>query len=66
MKNKVKTKNIVARRVKITSTGKILHRSNFKGHLRRNKSASQKRRYRKLSEFSPARNNKVKKILGLI
>lgn len=65
MKQKMKTNKLLARRVKITATGKILHRSNFGRHLRRNKSASQKRRMRKTKEFKGAFANKVKKSLGV-
>lgn len=65
MKQKMKTNKLLSRRVKITSTGKILHYSNFKRHLRRNKSASQKRRMRKTKEFKGAFASKVKKALGV-
>ena len=63
--NKQKTKKSVLRRVKITAGGKILHASNFKRHLRRNKSASQKRRLKNLKKFDNARTNKIKKLLGV-
>ncbi len=62
--NKQKTKKSVARRVKITANGKVLHASNFKRHLRRNKSASQKRRLDSLKQFGHTRSNKIKKLLG--
>jgi large subunit ribosomal protein L35 len=39
-----KTKKSIAKRFKITATGKILRRSAGKGHLLRNKSIKQKRR----------------------
>jgi len=65
MKQKLKTNKILSKRVKITATGKILHRSNFRGHLRRNKSAAQKRRMRKSKEFKAAFAQKVKKSLGV-
>lgn len=65
MKNKMKTKKSVLRRVKITAGGKIFHGSNFKRHLRRNKTKSQLRRLKKTKEFSPAFNRKVKNALGV-
>jgi len=65
MKQKMKTNKLLARRVKITARGKILHSSNFKRHLRRNKSAAQKRRMRKTKEFKGAFARKVKKSLGV-
>ena len=66
MVNKMKTKKSLLRRVNITKTGKLLHGSSFKRHLRRNKSASQKRRYRKVKQFDNTRANKFKKALGLL
>lgn len=65
MKQKMKTNKLLSRRVKITAGGKILHSSNFKRHLRRNKSAAQKRRMRKTKEFKGAFAQKVKKSLGV-
>jgi len=65
MKQKMKTNKLLLRRVKITATGKILHYSNFKRHLRRNKSASQKRRFKKTKQFTRAFANKAKKSLGV-
>ncbi len=65
MKKKMKTNKLLARRVKVTSTGKILHGSNFKRHLKRNKSASQKRRMKKTKVFKGAFARKVRKALGV-
>jgi large subunit ribosomal protein L35 len=65
MKQKRKTNKMLARRVKITAGGKILHSSNFNRHLRRNKSASQKRRLKQNKEFKGAFAQKVKKALGV-
>lgn len=62
---KMKTKKSLLRRVKVTSKGKILHGSSFKRHLRRNKGAAQKRRYRKTSEFSRAMSKKIIQRLGV-
>lgn len=45
---KQKTRKSAARRFKITPTGKVLRRASFGRHLRRKKSASQKRSYRSL------------------
>ncbi|MGB9637274.1 MAG: large ribosomal subunit protein bL35 [Microgenomates group bacterium] len=57
---------MLARRVKITARGKILHSSNFNRHLKRNKSASQKRRLKQNKEFTGAFVHKVKKALGIV
>ncbi|PIQ69865.1 50S ribosomal protein L35 [Candidatus Shapirobacteria bacterium CG03_land_8_20_14_0_80_40_19] len=62
--NKLKIRKSVSRRVKITASGKVLHASNFKRHLRKNKSAGQKRRLNGLKSFDNTRSNKIKKFLG--
>lgn len=62
---KMKTKKSLSRRVKVSAGGKILHGLSFKRHLRRNKSASQKRRYRGTSTFSSAYEKKIKQRLGV-
>lgn len=41
---KVKTKKIVAKRFKLTKTGKLLHRVQGRRHLRRKKSKARQRR----------------------
>lgn len=64
--SKFKTRKSLLRRVKLTKSGKLLHRSNFHRHLGRNKTSAQKRRLKKLKEFSPGYANKFKKILGNI
>lgn len=63
--SKMKIKKSILRRVKITSTGKVLHASNFNRHLARNKSASQKRRLSGLKEFEQKRSIKIKHALGV-
>jgi len=62
---KVKTMKSLARRIKVTATGKILHGLSFKRHLRRNKNGAQKRRLRKTSTFSNAFNKKIKQRMGI-
>lgn len=64
MKKKMKTKKSLARRVKITATGKVLHASNFARHLRRKKTQAQLRRLKGLKEFDQTRRRKIKKALG--
>jgi len=61
----MKTKKSLARRVKITGTGKILHAVTGKRHLKRNKTAVQKRRQALYKSFSPTLELKVKKRLGV-
>lgn len=42
----IKTKKGVAKRFKVTGTGKVVRRRPGKGHLRRNKSTKQRRKDR--------------------
>jgi len=65
MGKKMKVRKSLLRRVKITGTGKILHRSNFRRHLRRNKSKKQLRQLSGTKEFSRAFANKARKALGI-
>ncbi len=65
MSKKMKIRQSLARRVKVTGTGKILHASNFKRHLRRNKSKSQLRRLKGTKEFIPVFARKARKALGI-
>jgi len=65
MKSKQKTRKSVFKRVKITGRGKILHCSNFKGHLRRNKSKKQLRGLKKTKMFARAYEAKIRKLLGI-
>lgn len=64
-KPKVKTRKIVAKRFKITGTGKVLRRTPNMRHLRRNKSAKQLRRYRKYIQVTGIMAKKIKRMLGL-
>jgi large subunit ribosomal protein L35 len=43
-KTKVKTRKTVSKRFKVTGTGKLVHRTQGRRHLRRNKSKSRQRR----------------------
>ncbi|MFH1601357.1 MAG: 50S ribosomal protein L35 [Candidatus Shapirobacteria bacterium] len=63
-KNKKKIRKSVAKRFKVTKTGKVLRLSSFTGHLRRKKSSKQKRRLRKPKVVTGATAKKVKKMLG--
>jgi len=63
---KQKTNKSVFKRVKITSTGKILRRHQFgSGHLKRKKSKGALNRQKKTSEFFKGEARKLKKIIGL-
>ena len=62
-KVKVKTRKSVIKRVKVTGTGKLTHRTNYTGHLRRNKSSKRKRGFKiaycqNAEVFHPTRKKK--------
>ncbi len=61
----MKIRKSLLRRVKITAGGKVLHASNFKRHLRRNKSKKQLRRLKGTKEFIPVFARKARKALGI-
>jgi len=63
-KTKLKTRKSFLRRFRITKTGKVLHRVAFGNHLRRKKKASQKRRYRNLTQLKGKWAKKVTTFLG--
>ncbi len=62
-KVKHKTRKIVAKRFKITSTGKVMRRTPNMRHLRRKKSKGQLRRYRKYIEVTGVMAKKIKAML---
>jgi large subunit ribosomal protein L35 len=62
-KVKHKTRKIVAKRFKVTSTGKILRRTPNMRHLRRKKSKGQLRKYRKYIEVKGKMAKKIKAML---
>tara|TARA_B110000438_G_C15502725_1_gene516403 strand:- start:177 stop:377 length:201 start_codon:yes stop_codon:yes gene_type:complete len=63
MKNKIKTKKAVAKRIKITGKGKLKRYQSGKRHLLEHKNTNSKRNKRKASNISSADMNKVKKTL---
>lgn len=61
---KLKTKKSVAKRIRITKTGKILRRHQLaKGHLRSKKPKKKTHEYKRLKEVSRAHRRKIKKLL---
>ena len=64
-KNKQKTRSGVAKRFKITATGKVLRRSQNSRHRRRIKSKKAIRSYRVPTEVTGKWAKKIKKMLGL-
>lgn len=64
-KYKLKTRNSVVKRFKITASGKVLRRSQNMRHLRARKSKRQIRSYRVPTEVTGKFAKKVKQMLGL-
>lgn len=64
-KYKQKTRKGVAKRFKITGTGKVLRRSQNMRHLRRNKSKKAIRAYRIPTEVTGKWAKKIKRMLGI-
>lgn len=66
MSNKQKNKKSLSKRVKITSSGKVLRRHQLgSGHLRRNKSKQALNRHKKTMVFFKGETRKIIKMLGL-
>ena len=64
--SKQKTKKSIFKRVKITSTGKILRRHQLgAGHLKRHKSKGALERQRKTSQLSKGEGRDLRKVLGI-
>jgi large subunit ribosomal protein L35 len=64
MGNKVKTRKAVAKRFKLTATGKVMHGGLGLNHLMRKKTKSTRRRLLKGSVLSPHQTRRIKSMLG--
>lgn len=62
--NKQKTRKSVAKRFKITKTGKVLRRASYSRHLKANKSKSNLRSKKILKEVKGKYKKKIKKMIG--
>ena len=63
---KQKTRKSILKRVKITSTGKILRRHQLgSGHLKRNKTKGARNRQKKSVTFFKGQSKKLRRIIGL-
>ena len=60
---KLKTRKGVAKRFKITKSGRIKKRSANRGHLLSKRSTKRKRKLRKSGYLSPAEENKIRRLL---
>mgnify|MGYP001580254057 CR=1 FL=1 len=61
----MKTRKIVAKRFKITATGKVLARHQNMRHLRRKKSKKAIRRYKVAKVITGKMARKIKRMLGI-
>ncbi len=60
---KLKTHKGAAKRLKVTSTGKILRMKGYRGHLRRHRSKRSKELYDKMFPVSPADAPRVRRLV---
>ena len=63
---KAKTRKIVAKRFKITKSGKILRRRQGLRHLKAGKSKSQKQRMKNVVEVNSSFSSKIRKMLPYV
>jgi large subunit ribosomal protein L35 len=56
---KIRTHKGTAKRLRVTSTGKVMRRKAFRSHMLEHKSAKRKRQYRMQHEVSAADSRKV-------
>ncbi|HHT9120043.1 MAG TPA: 50S ribosomal protein L35 [Candidatus Hypogeohydataceae bacterium YC41] len=61
---KIKTHRGLAKRVKVTARGKVLHSRAYKSHLMSGKSAKRRRHLRKKCLVHETQAKKVKHLLG--
>ncbi len=61
---KLKTHKGMSKRIKLTSSGKLLHRRAFRGHLLGGKQTSLKRTYGQEFQISSGDQATVKRMLG--
>lgn len=61
---KLKTRKAVAKRFKVTKTGKVIRRGSYSRHLKASKSKKRSRRQKVPKEVTGRMAKKIKKILG--
>ena len=62
---KLKTQKGIAKRIRVTGTGKLMRASAFKSHLLEHKSAKRKRAFGNYHEVSKADAKQVRRSLGI-
>ncbi len=62
---KMKTRKAVAKRIKVTGSGKLMRRRPMRGHLRSRKSARRLRNLRKSRPLAKPFAKRARKLLGI-
>ncbi len=62
---KIKTHKGLAKRVKVTATGKVVHSKSYKSHLMSTKNGKRCRNLRKKALVTGAQADTVKRLLGM-
>jgi large subunit ribosomal protein L35 len=62
--SKNKTHKGTKKRIRVTATGKLMHRRPFGSHLLTKKSANRKRKLRKATIIEPQDQKKLRDLLG--
>jgi large subunit ribosomal protein L35 len=65
-KNKVKTKQFVTNRIRVTNSGKVLRRKAFKRHLNAGKSKNRLNRLSRVTEVKKVLARRLRKFLGKV
>ena len=62
---KLKTRKGIAKRIRVTKTGKLMRSSSWKSHLLEHKSKKRKRNYHKAQEVHHSDRKTVRRALGI-
>jgi large subunit ribosomal protein L35 len=63
-KYKLKSKRALMKRIRISSTGKLLRKAAYTGHLSRHKTTKQKRQLGKPRQIHPSDYKRIRALLG--
>lgn len=66
MKTKIKNKQFVTNRIKVTKSGKVLRRKAFKRHLNASKSKNRLNRLKRVTKVSESFAKRIRKFLGKV
>lgn len=66
MKTKIKNKQFVTNRIKVTKNGKVLRRKAFKRHLNASKSKNRLNRLKRVTKVSESFAKRIRKFLGKV